>query len=119
MKTQSLFFGLFLVAILVILIGLAQRITAQETPKNYYELFLDLQEQMNQDANLQIAIRLHTPIVEDENVFIVPDFDASDNITRVLSEIGEDYVCFNVLGGSARFTECVPFSNIASIRWLE
>jgi hypothetical protein len=98
---------------------LSRSTVAQETRKDFHMLIAELDQRMTSDETLQVAIRLHTPIVPDENVLVVPDTDSSDDITRDIAEIGEDFICFDVIGGSARFTECVPLSNIASIRWLE
>ncbi len=95
------------------------RANAQDSSRRFAELFTELMPQLQPDGELQIAIRLHTSIVEGENVLIVPQSrDSQEGVSRVVSEIGEDFLCFDVVGGSARFIECIPFSNIASVRYL-
>jgi hypothetical protein len=103
----------------LVYLGLFQRISAQDEARTFHDLLMEVSQRMEEDDTFIVAIRLHTAIVPGEDVLIVPDTDATDKITRIISSIGEDYVCFDVIGGSARFTECIPLSNIASIRWLE
>lgn len=73
------------------------------------------------DETLQITILLHkpSPSADSEDGLIVPYTNTETNTTRLLSHIGKDYLCLDIIGGFARFTECIPFSNISGIRWLE
>ncbi|MCL4251302.1 MAG: hypothetical protein KJ065_24340 [Anaerolineae bacterium] len=72
-----------------------------------------------QDENVRIAFRLRTPLLENAQTYVVPTRRTNEEGTsRVVSEIGSDYVCFDTTGAGTRIMECVPFSNIASIDYL-
>jgi hypothetical protein len=72
-----------------------------------------------QDDNIKVAFRLRTPLLENAQTYIVPTYRTNEEgISRVVSELGSDYVCFDTLGAGTRRLECVPFSNIASIDYL-
>ncbi|HEX3049419.1 MAG TPA: hypothetical protein VHP83_02110 [Aggregatilineaceae bacterium] len=79
---------------------------------------ISLNQQSQNNPDFTFAIRFQTPLVPDDDiVYVLPDYgDSESDISRFVSEIGDDYVCFDVLGGSARFIQCTPFSNIVSVR---
>ena len=93
---------------------------AQNDTKTLRTLFerIDLQIKNNQD--FLVAIQFQTPIVENKSVWVIPDSreKSGDEVSVYIGEIGDDYVCFDALRGSARYFECTPYSNIVSIRYL-
>lgn len=79
-----------------------------------------LKTQIDEDPQFLIAIQFVAPLAEGEDtVWTIPDRRANDDISIQISDIGDDYVCFDSLRGSARYTECTPFSNIVVIRYLQ
>ncbi len=112
--------GVIAIAYIVIQFIPLSATRAQDSVATMQLLFEQLQSQMNSDENFQVAIRLHSPIIPEESLIIVPDRrdGNDDDLSRFISEVGEDYICFDVVGGSVRTIECVPFSNIASIRYF-
>lgn len=110
--------------ILLLILGFskgAENTKAQENTHNMRTMLEQLEEKMISDTDFQVAIRFVTPIIPDEDiVWVLPDHftDDKDQMSRSISEIGDDYICFDVIGGAARFIECTPFSNIVSVRYL-
>jgi hypothetical protein len=68
----------------------------------------------------QILFQFVVPLVADETSWIIPDENESDEdqISRDISDIGDDYICFDELAGQAYSVRCTLFSNIASISYL-
>jgi hypothetical protein len=124
-KKQLLIAGLCLVLVASFLIPSlvyqAASLRAQESSTNLRSLLERLNNQTSQNDGFQIAIQFRSPVVpDDETIWVIPDIreDASDEISRAISEIGDDYICFDVVRGGARFNECFPFSNIVSVRYF-
>ena len=109
---------IFIVMMVLMLLNYQSHLLSQTDASNFRALLEKYKDEMDLNEGFVIAIRLKTPIIPGEEVIIVPDKNesAEDEFSRVISEIGDDYICFDSLGGSARLIECVPFSNIASIR---
>jgi hypothetical protein len=78
-----------------------------------------LLKQLDQDGK-QILFRFTIPLVADETVWAIPDEiqGDEDEISRYISDIGDDYICFDELAGQAYSIRCTPFSNIVSISYL-
>jgi hypothetical protein len=97
-----------------------QRVAAQETSTNMRYLFEKIEKQMTSDSGFLVAIQFVTPIVEGEKTWVLPDTreKPNDEVSISISEIDDDYVCFDSLRGSARYIECTPYTNIASIRYF-
>jgi len=113
---------LFLSLGLVLVLGRsAAPLTAQESATDMRALLEHLNAQMTDEVGFQVAIRFAVPLIPDDDLaWVLPDrIDSeTDQITRSIAEIGDDYVCFDVFGGAARFIECTPFSNIVSVRYF-
>ncbi len=113
--------ALVIVQILVILYILPTKgAHAQEEILVQERYFSDVIEEYialaEQDDNIRVAFRLRTSLLENAQTYVVPTRRTNEEgISRVVSEIGSDYVCFNTTGAGTRRLECVPFSNIASI----
>ena len=121
--------GAILGAVIVLLVVLIARVyvsdatrtlNAQESPSNIRVLLEHLHAEMTEDPDLLIVIGLAVPMVPGESTtFVLPDRfeDDEDKLSRAISEIGEDYVCFDVVKGAVRTIECTPYSNIVRIAY--
>lgn len=109
------------VALIVVLMALvvvhsSNKVAAQEQKLNMSNLFSRLHEN-----EVEVLFQFAIPLVSDQNVWIVPDgIDGlDDEITIHIADIGEDYICFRMRSGQAIDVRCTPFSNIASISYLD
>jgi hypothetical protein len=112
--------AVFLILILAISKG-AETLQAQGQADNMRLLMEQLRNRIANESEFKVAIRFAIPLIPDEDVvWVIPDKleTDTDEISRAISEIGDDYTCFDVIGGAARFIECTPFSNIVSIRYF-
>lgn len=94
---------------------------AQETAQNLRSLFERLNEQIQANRGFEIVVKFKTPLVEGQDTWIIPDTrsaDPNDEISIYISEIGDDYICFDAVRGSARDIDCTPYSNIVLVRHL-
>lgn len=101
--------------------GSVESLNAQGSMTNMRSLLENLTDRMLNEDGFQVAIRFAEPLIpEDDLVWILPDRRDSDTdeITRAIAEVGDDYICFDITGGAARFMECTPFSNIVSVRYF-
>ncbi len=87
--------------------------------KTFQNVIEEFVVQAEENPNFQLAIRLHKPLLDGASTYIVPQRrDSEDGVSRVVIEIGEDYVCFDTTAAGTRLIECVPFSNIVGIDYL-
>ncbi|MEO8610775.1 MAG: hypothetical protein ABI690_22950 [Chloroflexota bacterium] len=120
-KILVIFLVLTLTIGAVVLTISSLRVTlAQNSTENMQSLFERIDEQIKANQGFMISIQFQTPIIENEPVWVIPDTREKDGdeVSVAISEIGDDYVCFDALRGSARYMECTPYSNIASIRYF-
>jgi hypothetical protein len=96
------------------------KLATDDSPSSMRTLLEELDERTETEEGFLIAIRFQTALVPDDDiVWVIPHRRENENdISRLISEIGDDYICFDVLGGNTRFIECTPFSNIVSIRYF-
>lgn len=78
-----------------------------------------LLEQLHKDKR-QILFQFAIPLVADEVLWDIPDVNVSDEdqVSRSISNIGDDYICFDELAGQANSIRCTPLSNIVSVSYL-
>ncbi len=94
-----------------------QVLNAQESISDMQALLERIHNNTLEDSDLKIIMRLVVPMSPGyDTIFVLPDrFESDASVSRVISEIGDDYVCFDVLKMAVRTIECTPFSNIVSI----
>lgn len=91
-------------------------ISAEIDTLNMMSLFEKLNHQIANDQDFFIAIQFVTPLVGGEEVWLIPyRGEAPEDISVYINEIGDDYICFDSIRGSARYLECTPYSNIAGV----
>jgi hypothetical protein len=76
-----------------------------------------LSTRMAQEEGFLLTMQFKEPLVVDQTFWTLGAID--DPVHRHISEIGDDFVCLRELAGQAVFIRCVPFSNIASISYIE
>lgn len=95
-----------------------QPIQASNDRSTMRALFERVNQQINDNDGFLVSIKFVTPLIEDEETWLIPDRRSEDEVSIAISEIGDEYVCFDTLRGAARFLQCTPYSNIAGIRYL-
>jgi hypothetical protein len=76
-----------------------------------------LKAQMEDESGFLITLQFAVPLVEGENSWTIGS--PTDENRTYISEVGNDYLCLTETSGAAVLTRCIPFSNIASISYLE
>lgn len=71
------------------------------------------------DKNYSLYVTFVTPIVNEKGLLIPDDIKTDGRVTgqRQLRELGTDHICFNEAGDGIVDVYCIPFSNIASIKY--
>ncbi len=110
--------------LLLVLLGLAvllgsnvQRAVRAEEERNSIKTLLEQLNSQVQAGERLITFQFVRPIAEGDNLWTVGD--PSDESSLHISEIGENYLCLTETSAAAALTRCVPFTNIASISYLE
>lgn len=70
----------------------------------------------------EVTFQFTVPLIADQRFWTVPDGlnDGSDDETTIqINEIGQNYICFRVRSGQAIDVICTPFTNIASVSYLD
>ena len=100
---------------LLTLTSSSRGVYAQETASNMRTLLTHLDEE-----EVSILFQFAVPLVAEQTDWIIPNgLDGQDDdISINISEIGDDYICFDELAGQAYSNRCTPFSNIVSISYL-
>ncbi|MCU0499013.1 MAG: hypothetical protein MUF87_16805 [Anaerolineae bacterium] len=109
------------ISILVIML-VSTTASTQERMETMQTLFTQL---MRDDANPSkfIEVRYINPVADiareiGYNNIVIPSYKKNeDTVLTSISEVGSDFVCFSITGGSVRYRECIPFSNIASVNF--
>ncbi|MCU0499007.1 MAG: hypothetical protein MUF87_16775 [Anaerolineae bacterium] len=120
--------GLRLIALAVItFLAILATVSAARSTEDQAETLQTLFTQLMQDETYppkRVEIRFVHPIADGEprdigyNNTILPQYqDFSITVLNHISEVGVDFVCFTSTGGSVRYRECIPFSNIASVNF--
>jgi hypothetical protein len=105
--------------LLLIAFLFTQVISHTKAADNLASNMSQLLKQLN-DNKKPILFQFVVPIVADETLWSIPSNtqNSEDEISRYISSVGDDYVCFDELAGQAYSIRCTPFSNIASISYL-
>ena len=120
MKSKTIAAVIGLMLILGVLVAVASAQTATPTPAPVSERaaapssMADLLHTMVASEQA-ITFDFIVPVVTGERVWTVPDESAN----RVISAVGEDYVCFSEPWNDGRRERCTLFSNISSITFLK
>lgn len=112
---SSILIGIIMVCIVNLLIIPS---SSQSEERRLRFLLEDLRERSEKETNFTITIVFHTPILPNQDYVVIPDRRISDEISRYISEIGEDYICFDAVLGAIREIECIPFTNIANVSYF-
>jgi hypothetical protein len=87
-----------------------------QSNKNIKSLLIKLNSELIQTNRDDVTIYFVSPIGDDLNNLTIPDLRA-ENLPRLsIAEIGDDYFCIAYTGGE-KYLFCIPFTNIASIRY--
>ena len=106
----------FIIVLAVLIIALSEFLAqnnvsrANAQSKDSFSSLLKMLEDEIINSKVELFIRFVTPINGDEIEWIIPSYDTEGNyINRAISEVGEDYVCFDERFGEVLFKECTPF----------
>lgn len=109
-------FALIFFAVITVTVSLNVPSTyAQSEFQDFTELFSAIHDRM-QNEGLLLTIILNTPIAEDSETITV-GYGYND-IQVSISEIGDDYFCTREISGGAELINCIPFSNIAGMTYI-
>lgn len=116
---ETSIFVLALSVLLLIVFLFTQVISHTKAADNTTSNMSQLIKELN-DTKKQILFQFTVPLVANETTWNVPSDsrNSDDQVSRYISSVGEDYVCFDELAGQAYSIRCTPFSNIASISYL-
>ena len=69
------------------------------------------------DNEVPIGLEFVSPIASQKVWFVPDDITVNGRFAgrRLLGEIGDDYVCIEETGAGRQVTNCIPYSNIASV----
>lgn len=120
MKSKPLAAVIGVLLILGVLVAVASAQTATPTPAPANERIAapsNMAELLNTlIANEQaVTFDFIVPVVTGERVWTLPD----EAVKRVISAVGDDYVCFSEPWNDGSRERCTPFSNISSITFLK
>ncbi len=76
-----------------------------------------LETRMENESGFLITFQFVVPLAEGEDSWTIGS--PTDENRTYISEVGNDYLCLTETEGAAVLTRCIPFSNIASINYLE
>lgn len=113
-KNLVVFFGIMLVALAAISLTTSQT-NAQDNNLRLQTMFQQLNTRLQNESNFAFSIQVNVP-VKAESLLVVGTMP--EGISRTIYEIGTDYVCLREPAGMAESIWCLPFSNIASITWI-
>lgn len=80
---------------------------------------LERLEQEISDSEREVFFEFVHPLIGDETQWTIPDIESEGGyIKHAISEIGEDYICFDERLGEIIMQRCTPFTNIASVSYI-
>lgn len=103
------------VVVLAVVAWAAPRTNAQGNAVTLQMMFQQLNNRLQNETNFAFSIQVNVP-VKAESLLVVGTMP--DAPSRTIHEIGSDYVCLREPAGLAESIWCLPFSNIASITWI-
>ena len=93
-------------------------IQAQDNATNLKGLLNALNERLiNEDGFIITLELIHS--ISDETTITIMRGTTKDDVRTSIGDIGDDYLCLEELRGTALFMNCIPFTNIAQITFLE
>lgn len=90
---------------------------AQDGSANMQMYLQDLKHTSETEEGFSFVFQFVEPLVADEELWVIEPPGANEH-ERYITQVGEDFVCFNDLAGAARFEICTPFTNIISVSHL-
>ena len=123
-RAVSSIIGLKWIALIIVLTALSttlvistfsvKDVQAQEATSNMRTVLMHLN-----DEKVTVLFQFATPLVANQTDWIIPDLGETDpNVSHVISEIGDNHICFWERAGEAISIRCTPYSNIVSISYL-
>lgn len=93
---------------------------AQENENKTMRLFLEsLNANIKDQPGFQVSVTFAIPLTDSEETrWTIPYTSENGEIQRIFGVIGDDFVCFYELAGSAPIGHCTPYSNIVAVSWL-
>jgi hypothetical protein len=88
---------------------------AQDRPTNMQTYLQQLKHRFETEKEFSFAFLFAEPLAGSSDYIWVIGPPGADEYQRYITQVGEDYVCFNELRGQARFEICTPFMNIVSV----
>jgi hypothetical protein len=114
-RTLAIIFLVFLLFLLTI--SFVSESQAQDAPVDFGHFLQDLNVRMSNQEGFLVTFQFQTPLIDDEDVWTL---GGQENTTlRVISEIGNDYLCFQETAGGVRFVRCTAFDNIISVSYIQ
>ena len=107
------------VALLTIVVWLSPTVLAytlsQPDSRNLRQLLSTLDTRM-QSEGLLLSVSLTIPLLDGTRDFTLGY--GYDDINLFIHEIGDDFFCLREIKGAAETITCIPFSNVASIFFI-
>lgn len=96
-----------------------ETVNSEEPGFNIALLLQRLNNRMKEKPGFLVTLQFAVPPALEEGEHYWTIGSPTDQSKLHISAIGDDYVCLTETSGAATLTRCIPFSNIASISYLE
>ena len=117
-KNRNRMIFTIIVCIVLIIVLIAHNSYAQSSASNMRQMLEDLSFQIDETPGFSIGFKFVEPLIDDELSWSIPYSDREFGVERWIGEIGDDYICFFELAGSANIVRCTPYTNIVGVVYL-